>query len=185
MLLVSFILSAISAIKTNGCNFQNAFHLDNSFSLAKLEDGLLAARTYSSQASILVEIMMFNSEFPCFKVEILNTQIFLCLYYPSSIWPHLAPFGFWFLTAAFKCFPISLSHPSVVLIIWTLTQSQGANPLHEFRSRFFLNLSEDQVRVEVRKMLKFATNHIGTRCKECLLIPPFYRDFERNCVPVT
>eukprot|EP01084_Bolivina_argentea_P055401 101583_1 len=73
-----------------------------------LEDGLLAARTYSSQASILVEIMMFNSEFPCFK-------------------------------------------------------SQGANPLHEFRSRFFLNLSEEQVRVEVRKMLKFATNHIGTR----------------------
>ncbi len=73
-----------------------------------LEDGLLAARTYSSQASILVEIMMLNSEFPCFK-------------------------------------------------------NQGTSPLHEFRSRLFPNLAEEQVRAEVRKMLKTATNHIGTR----------------------
>ncbi len=81
----------LSSIKTNGCNLQKAFHLNNPFSisLAKLEDGLLASRTYSSQASILVEIMMFNSEFPCFKVEILNTLIIMWLYYPSSIWPHL------------------------------------------------------------------------------------------------
>ncbi len=37
--------------------------------LAKLEDGLIAARKYASQASILIEIMMFHSEFPCFKVR--------------------------------------------------------------------------------------------------------------------
>ncbi len=42
----------------------------------------------------------------------------------------------------------------------------GMGPLLDFRRRIFLNSSEEQVRVEVRNLLKASINHIGTRCKD-------------------
>ncbi len=49
-----------------------------------------------------------------------------------------------------------------------LTQNKGMDPVLDFRSRFLLDMSDEQVRVEVRKMIKNSSNHFGTRRKEIL-----------------
>ncbi len=60
-----------------------------------------------------------------------------------------------------------------------MMQNKGMGPLLDFKSRFLLDMSDEQVRVEVRKMVKNANNHFGTRCKQMLsFLLPWLLSFE-------